>query len=212
MGLGKILTHTKSYQVWLGRSQEKWICRLGRPFRTGNKYWFGGQSGCSDRNPVNGPPSLNKSDLLGLTASNFGPYVARWRPSIVLEVAISRGVQSSLALATTWSLNQAKIHLIQRPLLGLATSTPMTEASRKTQCRLYRYLQVYVNKDVYGAQQCTSSHHRLSNRNQYKISFAYYDQKAHFYPVLTSYKAYSRPQGANQKSTQTIFLVLSFSV
>ena len=70
--------------------------KVDLPFRTAvsdrQKYWFGGQSGCSDRNPVNGPPSLNKSDLLGLTASNFGPYVAKWRPSIVLEVAISRGV------------------------------------------------------------------------------------------------------------------------
>ena len=36
MGLGKILAHTKFYQVWLGNSQEKWICRLGWPFGKGN--------------------------------------------------------------------------------------------------------------------------------------------------------------------------------
>ena len=73
---------------------------------------------------------------LYLATSNFGPYVAKQRPSTLLVVAIPSGGQNTLDLATTWSLNQAKIHLIQRPLLGLATSTPMTEASRKTQCRL----------------------------------------------------------------------------
>ena len=75
---------------------------------------------------------------LYLATSNFGPYVAKQRPSRLLVVAIPNGGQNTLDLATTWSLNQAKIHLIQRPLLGLATSTPLTEASRKTQCRLYK--------------------------------------------------------------------------
>ena len=36
IGLGKIWAHPKFYQVWLGNSQEKWICRLGWPFGKGN--------------------------------------------------------------------------------------------------------------------------------------------------------------------------------
>ena len=107
-------------------------------------HGFSGQSRCRD--------TTLKTDLrhyriaaLGITTSNFGTFVAKYRPSTLLVVAIPSGGQNTLDLATTWSLNQAKIHLIQRPLLGLATSTPMTEASRKTQCRLYFNAFVIVN-------------------------------------------------------------------
>ena len=40
MVLGKILAHTKFYQVWLDDSQEKWICRLGWLFGKGNSIWM----------------------------------------------------------------------------------------------------------------------------------------------------------------------------
>lgn len=51
------------------------------------------------------------------------------------EVVIPSGLQQKLLLATTWLLYQVDIDLIQRPPLG-ATSNPVTEISRKTQCRL----------------------------------------------------------------------------
>ena len=39
-----------------------------------------------------------------------------------------------------WSLYQVKMDLIQRPKLSLATSKPLTDAGRKTQCVSTTYL------------------------------------------------------------------------
>ena len=65
MGLGKILAHTKTkfYQVWLGNSQEKWICRLGWPFGIGN--------------------SIRMLTTLGFLKTPFGPMAvppSPWEP------------------------------------------------------------------------------------------------------------------------------------